>query len=69
MLLNLDTLAYYVINRTGLALWIEIDTNNASILDDLVGSMCDRFAIDGDVARQKTTALVKAKRAQNPCVA
>lgn len=62
VLLNVDTLSYYRINRTAVALWIEIDTNKASTLDYLVRALCERFAVDGDVARKETTAFVERLR-------
>ena len=62
VLLNVDTLLYYSINRTGVALWKKIDTNNPSTLDDLVHIVCERFDIDQQVARSEASAFVEKLR-------
>ena len=59
VLLNVDTLYYYSINRTGVALWREIDAHGPSTLDNLIQVVCERFEIDRDVARQETTSFVE----------
>lgn len=46
VLLNLDTLFYYSLNRTGSILWQQIETGNASTFDALLHSACERFEID-----------------------
>lgn len=62
VLLNVDTLSYYSINRTAVALWIEKIPTKRPHLDDLVRALCERFAVDGDVARQETTTFVERLR-------
>jgi Coenzyme PQQ synthesis protein D (PqqD) len=46
VLLNLDTLAYYKLNRTAAALWQEIDSGSARSLDDLVQHTCEKYDVD-----------------------
>ena len=46
VLLNLDTLAYYKLNRTAAALWQEIDSGSAQSLDDLVQHTCEKYDVD-----------------------
>jgi len=58
VLLNLTTLFYYSLNRTGVALWQELEQHNPSALEDLVRSTCGRFDIAEDAARHHITAFV-----------
>jgi Coenzyme PQQ synthesis protein D (PqqD) len=58
VLLNLATLFYYSLNRTGVALWEELERRNPSTLDDLVRATCGRFDVDEDAARQHIAAFV-----------
>ena len=59
VLLNLDTRFYYTINRTGAALWKEIETNDPAAVDDLINLVWERFEIDRDAARQETSAFLE----------
>jgi hypothetical protein len=52
VLLNLDTLAYYQLNRTAAALWQAIDSNVACTLDDLVHHACEKYEVDESHADQ-----------------
>lgn len=52
VLLNLDTRAYYNLNRTGAAVWKQIEDAGAVTLDDLLQSTCDRFEVDEESARE-----------------
>ena len=47
VLLNLDTLVYYRLNRTAAVLWQEIDSGTANTLDDLVHHACESYDVDG----------------------
>ena len=58
VLLNLETLFYYTLNKTGVALWQEIERNSSSTLDSLVKTVCKRFDVDEEVARQGIAAFV-----------
>lgn len=58
MLLNLDTLFYYSLNRTGVVLWQELERGNPSTLDDLVRAICVRFEVDEDAAREEIGAFI-----------
>lgn len=58
VLLNLGTLNYYSLNRTGTLLWKLIDEVNAVPLDDLVLLTCERFEVGEDDARAALLAFV-----------
>jgi hypothetical protein len=51
VLLNLDTLAYYSLNRTGALVWQQIEEKTAVSLDELVRLVCERFEISPDRSR------------------
>ena len=58
VLLNLETRFYYTLNRTGAALWQELEHANPSSVDDLIGVICDRFEVEEDEARKEVDAFV-----------
>jgi hypothetical protein len=58
VLLNLTTLIYYSLNRTGVALWQELELLNPSTLDELVRATCRRFDVDEDAAGQHIATFV-----------
>jgi hypothetical protein len=57
VLLNLETLFYYSLNRSGAALWQEME--NSQTLDDLVSITCERFEVDQDTARREIGDFVE----------
>ena len=59
MLLNLETLFYYNLNRTGSLLWQQIEAGNALTLDDLLRSTCEHFDVDEASAQQFISAFLK----------
>ena len=58
VLLNLQTLFYYSLNRTGAAIWQEIENSNPSTIDDLVRAVCERFDVDQNAAHQEVGTFV-----------
>ncbi|HYP28482.1 MAG TPA: PqqD family protein [Blastocatellia bacterium] len=58
VLLNLDTLIYYSLNRTGAAIWQQIEIEKQVTLDDLARYVCEQFAVDEASAREHTRAFV-----------
>ena len=58
VLLNLETLLYYSLNRTGVALWQEIERGDSPTLDVLVQATCKRFDVDEDGAHRAIIAFV-----------
>jgi Coenzyme PQQ synthesis protein D (PqqD) len=58
VLLNVDTLFYYSLNRTAVTLWKEIEANQSFATDDLVPLLCERFEVDGEAARREIAAFV-----------
>jgi hypothetical protein len=65
VLLNLETLAYYRLNRTGAALWQEIDSGTADTFDDLVYQACEIYEVAPEQAdaplREFVTRLAEFK--------
>jgi hypothetical protein len=59
VLLNVDTLFYYSLNRTGVALWKAIEARNSCTLDELLPAVCERFDVDGESARREIAAFVE----------
>lgn len=46
VLLNLETLLYFSLNRTGAALWLEIDRTGPVAFEHLVQWICESFDVD-----------------------
>ena len=59
VLLNLETLFYYNLNRTGVALWQEIDRSNSATLKALIESTCRRFDVPEDGARRDIVEFIE----------
>lgn len=59
VLLNLETRFYYTLNRTGAALWQELEHTNPSAIDDLIRVTCDRFDVNEDEARSAVAGFVE----------
>ncbi|HKP85839.1 MAG TPA: PqqD family protein [Blastocatellia bacterium] len=59
VLLNLDTLFYYSLNRTGSILWQQIETGDALTLDDLLRSTCETFDVDEPSARPLISEFIE----------
>lgn len=52
VLLNLETLLYYSLNRTGASIWRQIDEAKSAVFDDLVSSVLDRYEVSESDARR-----------------
>ena len=52
VLLNLNTLFYYSLNRTGAAVWQQIESSKAVTADELARVVCERFDVDEETAWQ-----------------
>ena len=59
VLLNLDTLFYYRLNRTGAALWQQIEESKTIMLDDLVRGTCERYDVDEEGARRSVSSFIE----------
>ena len=59
VLLNLETLCYYSLNRTGAALWQQIEEKKVVTLDDLIESTCERFEVDKENAGRELQAFLE----------
>ncbi len=58
-MLNLDTLLYYSLNRTGAILWQRIEDKKVVMMEDLVRSICERFDIEEEAAYRHTRAFLE----------
>lgn len=58
VLLNVDTLVYYSLNRTAVALWQQIDSGASRSLEDLVQHTCSNFEVDEVRARHLLSEFV-----------
>jgi len=59
VLLNLDTRIYYSLNRTGAAIWQQIESEEQVTLDELARSVCEQFDVDEPSARQHLRAFIE----------
>lgn len=59
VLLNVDTLFYYSLNRTAVTLWKEIEARSPFAPDDLIPALCKRFEVDQEAARQEIASFVE----------
>jgi hypothetical protein len=59
VLLNLETLRYYNLNRTGAAAWREIEAETSASLDKIVASICVRFDVAEEAARIDARAFIE----------
>ena len=58
VLLNLETLLYFALNKTGAALWLEIDRTGSATLEDLVQTICERFEVDAGSAEAEVGRFI-----------
>jgi hypothetical protein len=59
VLLNLTTFVYYSLNRTGAAVWQEIEQKKSVELTDLVQLVHQRFDVDEAAASTHLTAFLE----------
>jgi len=59
VLLNLETLLYFSLNRTGVALWLEIDRTGTAAAEDLAHRICERFDVDPSLAQAEIGRFVE----------
>jgi len=59
VLLHLETLLYYSLNRTGAALWRMIEEKKLVTLEDLVDTTCEQFEVDHDEAQRTLKSFVE----------
>jgi hypothetical protein len=58
VLLNLETLLYFSLNRTGAMLWQDIEQAETCELEHLVHSTCERFDVDQSSASEGIRGFV-----------
>ncbi len=59
VLLNLQTLFYYNLNRTGAVLWQEIERTGQPTLNSLIDVVCKRFDVSEDGARGEFLSFIE----------
>ena len=59
VLLNLETLLYYSLNRTGVALWKHIEAEKSFTIDDLVRKTCERFDVSPETAHPEINTFIQ----------
>jgi len=59
VLLNLQTLFYYNLNRTGAVLWQEIERTGQPTLNSLIDVVCKRFDVSEDGARGEILSFIE----------
>lgn len=59
VLLNLQTLLYYNLNKTGAAVWQEINTKPAPTLDEIAAAISERFDVEPDAALIDARAFIE----------
>lgn len=59
VLLNLETRYYYNLNRTGAAIWQQIEKNAQTTLDDIVRAICQQFEVDEQTAREEANTFLE----------
>ena len=59
VLLNLETRYYYNLNRTGAAIWQQIEKTPQTTLDDLVMAICQQFEVDEQTAREEANTFLE----------
>jgi len=57
VLLNLETLCYYKLNKTGAAAWRQIETGSS--LDEIAAGLSERFQVERDAAQIDARAFVE----------
>jgi hypothetical protein len=59
VLLNLQTLCYYNLNKTGVAVWVEIDAKPGLTVDEIAASISERFDVEADAALIDARAFIE----------
>jgi hypothetical protein len=59
VLLHLETLLYYSLNRTGAAVWQLIEEKKHVSLEELVDTTCEQFEVDHDEAQRTLGPFVE----------
>jgi hypothetical protein len=59
VLLNLETLLYFSLNRTGATLWQEIERAESTDLQTLVHRACEQFEVDQALAQKEISGFVE----------
>jgi len=59
VLLNLNTLCYYNLNKTGVAVWKLLEEAKTVGLDEITRRICERFDVEQDAAQIDLKAFVE----------
>jgi len=59
VLLNVDTLVYFSLNRTAATVWQLIEAQESPSFDDLTAIICEKFDVSASIAYQEVDSFVK----------
>ena len=59
VVLNIETLNYYGLNRTGASVWRLIEDASSVSLEDIVRYVCDKYEVTEDAARIDVRAFIE----------
>jgi len=59
VLLNVETLVYFSLNRTAAAVWQQIEAQNSPSFDDLTAVICEKFDVSASTARPEVDSFVR----------
>jgi len=59
VLLNLETRCYYNLNKTGAAVWRDLEAKGSRSLDQIVAAICKQFDVVEDAARIDLRAFLE----------
>jgi hypothetical protein len=59
VLLNLETLVYFSLNRTAAAVWQQIEAHKSSSFDELTALVCEKFDVSANTAHQEIVSFVR----------
>ena len=59
VVLNLQTRCYYNLNKTGAAVWRDIEAQGSISLDEIIAGICKRFDVVEDAARIDLRAFLE----------
>jgi coenzyme PQQ synthesis protein D (PqqD) len=59
VLLNVETLVYFSLNRTAATVWQKIEAQKSPSFDDLTATLCQKFDVSANTARQEIDSFVR----------
>jgi len=59
VLLNVETLVYFSLNRTAATVWQQLEAQKSLSFDDLTAVICEKFDVSASTARQEVDSFVR----------